>query len=263
LGGTIQVESSPGRGSRFRVEVPVYPAEAVETRAPDSSREQVLSLEPGQPDKRILIVEDQKENWVLLQRLLEEAGFQVRVAEDGLQAVEAFRVWRPHFIWMDLRLPGMDGMEAARRIRELDGGRDVKIVALTASAFASQREEVLAAGFDGFLRKPYRREEIFNYVAQQLGVRYVYSAAPKKTGGQLPFTLRPEDLASIPEPVREELEHAVISLNAERIMAAVGQVSAHDATLGNVLRRFAGKYQYTSILHALQRCKKSSTEASA
>jgi hypothetical protein len=75
--------------------------------------------------------------------------------------------------------------------------------------------------------------------------------------------LRPEDLASIPVPLREELENAVISLNAERIMAAVSQVSAHDATLGNVLRRMAGKYQYTSILDALRRCKKSSTEASA
>ena len=262
LGGTIHVESNPGRGSRFRVEVPVYPAEAVETRAPDSSREQVLSLEPGQPDKRILIVEDQKENWILLQRLLEEAGFQVRVAEDGTQAVEAFRVWRPHFIWMDLRLPGMDGMEAARRIRELDGGRDVKIVALTASAFASQREEVLAAGFDGFLRKPYRREEIFDYVAQQLGVRYVYSARAS-TDNPPPFTLRPEDLAAIPVSVRDALESAVISLNGERIMAAVSQVSEHDATLGNVLLRLAGKYQYTSILDTLQRCKKSSTEANA
>src|SRR5204862_6420750 len=122
---------------------------------------------PGQPDKRILIVEDQKENRVLLQRLLQEAGFQVRVAEDGAQAVEAFSAWRPHFIWMDLRLPVIGGLEAARRIRELDGGREVKIVAATASAFSSQREEVLAEGFDNFFRKPYRREEIIDYMAQQ------------------------------------------------------------------------------------------------
>ena len=62
-------------------------------------------LEPGRPDYRVLIVEDQRENWQLLQGLLQSAGFQVRVAEDGEQAVEAFRSWRPQFIWMDLRLP--------------------------------------------------------------------------------------------------------------------------------------------------------------
>ena len=87
----------------------------------------------------------------------------VRVAEDGAQGVEMFRIWQPHLIWMDLRLPLMSGLEAAREIRALDGGRQVRIVALTASAFAQQREEVLAAGLDDFLRKPYRREEIFDF----------------------------------------------------------------------------------------------------
>ncbi|MGH7870162.1 MAG: ATP-binding protein, partial [Candidatus Dormibacteraceae bacterium] len=84
LGGTIQVESELGRGSRFRVEVPVGRAEASEVASAISPRPQVVGFQPGQPDYRILIVEDQKENWLLLQRLLQTAGFQVRVLKMAL-----------------------------------------------------------------------------------------------------------------------------------------------------------------------------------
>ena len=154
MGGAIHVESSIGKGSLFRVELPVQPVEESVAVAAREDRGQVLRLAPGQPDYRILIVEDKRENWLLLQRLLQDAGFQVQVAEDGAQGVEMFRTWQPHLIWMDVRLPVMGGLEATSRIRALEGGRQVKIVALTASAFAHQREEILAAGLDDFLRSP-------------------------------------------------------------------------------------------------------------
>ena len=111
-------------------------AQAAEVTAATANVQQVIGLRPGQPEYRILIVEDQRENWMLLQHLLETTGFKVRVAEDGLQAVEEFKAWCPHFIWIDVRLPGIDGLEATKRIRRLPGGSKVKIVAVTASAFA-------------------------------------------------------------------------------------------------------------------------------
>ena len=114
---------------------------------------------------------------MVLERLLQNVGFHVRVAADGPQGVELFRTLRPHFIWMDLRMPVMDGMATARHIRALDGGREVKIAAVTASAFADQRSDVLAAGMDDFVSKPYRPSEIFDCIARQLGVRYRRSEA--------------------------------------------------------------------------------------
>jgi CheY-like chemotaxis protein len=261
MGGTIQVESTLGRGSRFHVEVPALAVDSSEVMAQVPNVGRVIGIEPGQPDYRVLIVEDQQENWLLLQRLLQTAGFQVRVAEDGVQAVEAFRVWHPNFICMDVRLRVMGGLEAARRIRELEGGRDVKIVAVTASAFASQRDEVLAAGFNDFLRKPYRPEEIFDCMARHLGVRFLNGAGPQPAAGYLPATLRPEDLAALPAALRNELENAVISLDRNRISLILRHVSEQNATLASALTRLAEEFAYTSIFDALERCKNKVTEA--
>jgi CheY-like chemotaxis protein len=262
LGGTIQVESTPRLGSRFRVEVPVETTKAPGAMLEDAAVEEVAGLEPGQPGYRILIVEDQRENRLLLERLLHEAGFQVRVAEDGSQAIEAFREWRPHFIWMDVRLPVLGGVEAAKRIRELEGGRGVKIVAVTASASASQREEVLAAGLDDFLRKPYRRGEIFECMARHLGVRYLYRASGQASA-DVSAGLRHEDLAALPVSLRDELERAVVSLDREWIARLVSQISEQNDSLGSVLARLAAVFSYTPILRALENCRSRLVEANA
>jgi CheY-like chemotaxis protein len=227
----------------------------------DASVGRVVGLEPGSPDYRILIVEDQKANWLLLQRLLQSAGFPVKVAMDGAQAVEVFETWRPHFIWMDLRLPVFSGLEATRRIRQLEGGEKVKIVAVTASAFASQRDEVLSAGLDDFLRKPYRPGEMFDCMARHLGVRYVYATAPPVTGGNPPAILRPEQLSVLPAGLREELATALLSLDRERIALGVSRVSQQDAALGSILVRLTDRLAYTPILDALDKCKRKLSKA--
>jgi signal transduction histidine kinase/ligand-binding sensor domain-containing protein/DNA-binding response OmpR family regulator len=254
MGGTVSLRSTPGKGSKFRVEVPVEPAEESEGAAANQDRGQVVGLEPGLPAYRILIVEDRKENWLLLQRLLEDAGFQVQVAEDGVEGVERFRSWQPHLIWMDIRLSVMGGIEATREIRSLKGGRQVKIVALTASAFAQQREEVLAAGLDDFLRKPFRREEIFDCMARHLGVRYTYrQIEPVRRADSTPAP-RP-DLAMLPEQLLRELADAVVTLDAKLIGEAIARVAKHDAQLGEGLARAAKRSAYTEILKVLEGLK--------
>ena len=152
MGGSIEVESTLGKGSCFPVDLLVERTQEPEARPAVACEAEFRVLEEGQPEYRILIVEDQPENWMVLERLLTEAGFQVRVAEDGAEGVTSFREWRPQFIWMDLRMPVMNGIEAAQRIRNLDGGKDVKIVAVTASGFESERARG-AGGGTGRLRQ--------------------------------------------------------------------------------------------------------------
>jgi CheY-like chemotaxis protein len=107
---------------------------------------------------------------------MSDIGLETKVAENGARGLDIFKEWHPHLIWMDRRMPVMDGIEATQRIRELPDGREVKIVAVTASAFKEQQQEMFDAGMDDFVRKPYRFEEIYDCLSKQLGVRFVYKS---------------------------------------------------------------------------------------
>jgi signal transduction histidine kinase/CheY-like chemotaxis protein len=254
LGGAIRVESTPGKGSTFRVEMPIDPVDAATPVAAPAGEMRARHLAPGQPERRILIVEDREENSQLLRRLLEHAGFHVRVAQNGPAGVEAFQSWRPHFIWMDWRMPVMDGLEATRRIRALEGGRDVKIVALSASVFKEERDQVLAAGADDFLPKPIVFGRIFDCMGKHLGVRFV-SDDRRATAAKVPsHDLDREALAVLPPALRAELKDALISLDAGRIAGSIRLVAESDAALGGSLDSHAAELRYTVILQALKSC---------
>jgi signal transduction histidine kinase/DNA-binding response OmpR family regulator len=252
MGGTIHVESTPGEGSRFRVELSLEPARASEIRTPRAGGERVIGLEAGEPEYRILVVDDERENRSVMERLLQNAGFQVRVGGDGAQAVAIFRAWQPHFIWMDLRMPVMDGVQATRQIRALEGGRSVKIVAVTASVFASQRSELLEDGLDDFVCKPYRASDVFQCMARHLGVRYRFGAALPPLSADTMEPLKAEALAGLPEDLRAELREAVITLHRERINRIIGRVQQQDFALGVTLSRYADRLAFTAIFEAIE-----------
>ncbi|WP_300453532.1 ATP-binding protein [Accumulibacter sp.] len=243
MGGRIRVVSEIGQGSCFSIDLPIEPVSAPEVSGLPGEDGEVLALAPGQPEFRILIVEDQPENALLLARLLEEAGFPVKTAENGLRGVELFQSWRPHFIWMDRRMPGMDGLEATRRIRALDGGKDVKIVALTASVFAEQRGEMLAAGMDDILHKPFRRADVFACLARLLGVRYQREATVNRSSR----VAERADVEALPSELRRELGEAVVALNVERIHRLIARVEAQDEALGQLLRQHAENFAFEKI----------------
>jgi signal transduction histidine kinase/DNA-binding response OmpR family regulator len=252
MGGRISVESTPGKGSIFRVETPVDHADEREISTARIDRGWVAALAPGQPEYRILIVEDQMENWMLLQRLLEGVGFRVRVAGNGAEGVGAFTSWRPHLILMDIRMPIMDGLEAAKRIRALEGGRDVKIVALTASVFKEERDNVMAAGMDDFIRKPYRPNEIFDCLTRHLGIRFVEEESSENATTEPVTALRPETFATLPTEIQKELTDALISLDVARINETIRKVSLLNPALGDALAHHADRFDYTRILEAVQ-----------
>jgi signal transduction histidine kinase/DNA-binding response OmpR family regulator len=245
LGGTIRVRSAPGQGSLFRVEIPAVRAEESEvTRRPALTH--AVRLAHGQPEYRILIVEDHQENWMVMERLLKRAGFQVRVAENGADGVREFREWRPHLICMDMRMPVMNGIEATRLIRASEGGQEVTIVALTASGDSTRGRQILAEGLDDYVRKPYRSGEIFECMARHLGCRYHVTAS--KDEAKATRELKPEDLSALPEELRQELREAILTLSSERIAGAIAHVSELDKELGLILTQYAESYAYSKIL---------------
>lgn len=246
MDGTIELESELGRGSRFIVEIPVEAAP--DSALPDARplQEEVPRLAPGQPEYRVLIVDDNPENGMVLEQMLAQSGFQVRTAPNGALGVEQFQQWRPHFIWMDVRMPEMGGMEATRRIREMEGGREVKIAAMTASAFMSERGAVMASGMDDFVGKPFRVREVFECMEKLLGVQYSQGAPAE------PCLLRPAALAELPRQMRRELADAVVSLDQQRIQSAIDKVKQVDQASASALSRLVEGLSYTAILSAIE-----------
>lgn len=263
LGGAIQVESVPGRGSIFRLELQVEQAEAT-IPAPDPAEyAHIPRLESSQPECRILIVEDQSENSLLLQRLMAHSGFQVRVCEDGAAGLEAFQSWRPHFIWMDLRMPVMDGLEATKRIRALEGGGAVKIAVLSASVFQDDRNLVFAAGADDFVSKPIHFGRVYGCMAKHLGVRF----APD-TASPLPATEPVEDLdrgalAAVPPGLRDELTEALLSLESAQITAVIARIAPLNPSLSRSLQDQTRQLHYSRIMQALRGCRAEALQGEA
>jgi len=174
LGGEISVSSTEGQRSIFRFEIDIQAGSAAEFKQLGEPSQQVVGLKPGQKIPRILVAEDNEDSRALLVKILESVGFLVREAINGQQALEIFHHWHPDFIWMDVRMPVLDGLEATRRIKLNNTGKGTVITALTAHAFEEEKESILAAGCDDFVRKPFHEQEIFAVMARHLGLKYLY-----------------------------------------------------------------------------------------
>ena len=257
MGGDITVESSLGVGTVFRVEVPL--ATVSESTLPGESH-RVISVAPGQGPIRLLVVDDTMENRTLLSRLLGSVGFDVLEAVDGQEAVDLWATWRPHLIWMDMRMPVLDGYRAAERIRELEaeagGARErVVIVSLTASAFEHERDAVLAAGCDDFVAKPFREAPIFEKLTEHLGVRYVFedeATMAAIANASVDDTLSGERLAALPAAVRSHLYRVVMEGDREASLEAVAAVRATDRELAAQLEVFVKSFRFDEILDAIE-----------
>src|SRR5688572_24561125 len=177
MGGDITVSSQVGKGSVFVIHLPLTEGEAEAVLSKDKPRH-VLRLQPGQAACRVLIADDIEDNRQLLAQLLAPVGFEIRLAINGAEAVREFENWRPHLVLMDFRMPVMDGHEAIRQIRALPGGREVKIIAVTASAMDENRLDLMAIGADDFIGKPFREAELFQKIHAHVGVQYLYAEDP-------------------------------------------------------------------------------------
>lgn len=262
MGGDLTVQSRPGQGSTFVLQVPVQAADSVTARDAHFRR-RAVGLEPGQPAYRLLVVDDKEVNRQLIVRLLAPLGFDLREAADGREAVEIWDAWEPHLIWMDMRMPVMDGYEATRRIKATLKGHATAIIALTASALEEDRLFILSEGCDGYIRKPFRDYELFEALEKHLGAHFVYeeaeggSTAPAANGkAQVgPAQGVPGDLqgrlAALPADWVDPLRRAVRLGALDSIHSAIGQIREQDAILAGILETWAEDFQHDKILALL------------
>jgi predicted ATPase/signal transduction histidine kinase/CheY-like chemotaxis protein len=249
MGGEISVESQVGRGSTFKFDLQVTIVEGSDTGEARPTR-CVIALDPNPSfgrRYRILIVDDKWNNRQLLIKLLNPLGFLLKEASNGQEALEIWQEWQPDLIWMDMRMPGMDGYEATKRIKETHDGQATAIIALTASSLEEERAVVLSAGCDDFLRKPFRSSDIFEIMHKHIGVRYIYQETTSPAE-QPPDALTPAALASLPKELLIKLEQATIRSHLELMLSVIGEISEHNPSLADGLALLAEEFEYIQIL---------------
>ena len=297
MGGDLAVASEVGRGTvfTFTVELDAVLPHDIPAEQPERL---VIGLEPDQPRYRILLVDDHQENRQLLVSLLQlpgsvseppadetqysTPGFDLKEAQNGQEAIDIWRNWHPHLIFMDIRMPIMNGDEATRRIRDaeaakaagtkLGGSEDsrgavakksqiknqqskIPIIALTASSLEEEKTEILAAGCDAFLRKPFLESTLFDMIAKHLDVRFVYEEAQAATGRkQSPHdgaAVTPINLARLPDDLLAELEDAALMLDTHMLATLIERIRDIDAAVADAILRLVKGYQFEPLVELI------------
>ena len=266
LGGTMTAENlSDGpddaqHGAAFRFTMPVRAVPTPAFHHPMVSR-RVLGLKPGQPRYRILLVDDRPDNRLLLSKFLAPLQLDLREVGNGREAIDIWTEWQPDLIWMDVRMPTMDGYEATRQIRELEARTPhpaprTRIIAITASSYEEEQSIALATGCDDFLRKPFKAEQIFHLLHRHLGLQYVYAASrpPSEQPDQavaIP-SLSPDDLDGLPQNVLDELLRAVSVLDVKTVHSLVNRIAEYNEPVYRTLAQLAQQYRFDLLQRVLE-----------
>ncbi len=249
MGGDITVHSQVERGTLFKFQIRVTPVDvdSVETQ---NSTSRVIALEPNQPRYRLLIVDDKPINRQLLIKLLNPLGFELKEAKNGKEAVEIWQEWEPHLIWMDMRMPVMDGYEATQQIKSTIKGQATAIIALTASVLEEERAIVLSAGCDDFMRKPFRDQDIFSALHQHLGVRYISEDSDQSQANisASSFELNAECFKLLNSEWVEQLQQGLQEGDLDLIASTIEQINTQNAALANELKVYVDRFEFERIL---------------
>jgi len=259
--GDILVRSEQDKGSCFTFIIPL--TESREHSPKHLPDQRVLSLREDQPHFRILVVDDKESNRDILTQILERAGFAVKTADNGAEALAVFESWHPHGLLLDIRMPVMNGVEVTKRIKAMPEGKDTVIIAVSASALEEEKKSVMAHGADAFIRKPFKEKEIFAELHLHLGAEYIYEAENISNSAHKPENREKDRDASVPdsqslprlpEELLLEMRQAAEGGYMEQLQERIDQVAAYDVQLAEKLRALADGYEYEKILEEIRFC---------
>jgi len=257
MGGELAFQSEPGKGSKFfftvslpkaKKDVPYHPAKA-----------EIVRLKNGYSLKA-LVADDTEENRDVLKQILTDIGREVRyrytgrvevkLAGNGQEAVEAVQSEIPDIVFMDIRMPVLDGLEAARRIWREFGKDKLKIVAISASVLEHERNQFMEAGFDDFIGKPFRVERIYECLANLLQVEFesAIDKSSEKVEMPLPDIALPEELLLRLKEATER--HSITKLH--QCLDELEQLGSDGRLLAEQLRKLSQNYEMEEILRILK-----------
>ena len=197
MGGTIRVDSAPGKGSTFSFELAVRAAAGTPAVVPSLGH--IVGYQGER--KRLMIVDDVPQNRAMLVDLLQEIGFVVAVASNGLECLVLLDSFKPDLIVMDVMMPVIDGNETTRRIRRMPGWATIPIVAVTASVGSDDERQSREAGANAFLGKPVNLEILLDTIGRLLSLDWITEEPPPE-----PDTSETEAQAGLVVPPAEEID---------------------------------------------------------
>ena len=247
MGGDIAVKSELNQGTTFNFSIQVKLGK--ETQESNKSTQRVLALAPDQPIYKILAVDDKTINCQLLVKLLIPLGFEVKEAANGQEAIAIWEAWEPHLIFMDMRMPVMDGYEATKYIKAQVKGSATAVVALTASVLEEEKVIVLSAGCDDFIRKPFKENMIFEALTKHLGVTYIYEQNQEQDYSSLETAkLSTKNFEIMPQQWLKQLSQAALEANTEEVITLIGEISSTEIFLTQSLTKLVRKFEFEQIL---------------
>lgn len=261
MGGTMHMHSVIGHGTVCTFSIRCIGSDMSDNgkgkqqsssllQSPSSSHKDdrvVIGLASGQPTYRLLIVDDQEDNRKVLLYMLDPFHFELREACNGVEAMDIWDEWEPHVIWMDMRMPVMDGYEATRRIKAVPKGQKTVIVAITASVFDEDHSAVLLSGCDDFVRKPFQANDLFAVLQKHLGLHYIYSDedhAPEPLQQPMAFV----SFTTLPMDVVEQLHYAATIGDIDMLVDIIEQVQAYNEPLAQDLHHLVDTFAFHEIV---------------
>jgi len=267
MGGKLQFATEPGQGTTFSFEIPV----TVITRPiPHAGKPalRTIALAPNQPRPAILVVEDDEDNRFLLDNWLSQWGFTVRTADNGQEALQQWQQEPPDLIFMDLRMPVMDGQTAIRQIRQREQERrqlslktdllpPTKIVVVSAGMLTYHSEQMVALGCNDFLPKPILEADLSQVLVRQLGVQFLYSSPD--IDGQLPdqtetatTRLTTAALQTLPEDWLQRFHLALIRLDQDQMLSLAVDIAPEYGDLAAALNQAIYNFEYEKLLTLIE-----------
>jgi CheY-like chemotaxis protein len=203
------------------------------------------------------VVDDILESRLLLKTILSSVGFTVKEAINGKEAINVWQGWQPHLIWMDMRMPEMDGYMATREIKQTEQGQKTTIIALTASAFEDEKQAMLEAGCNDCVRKPFIANTIFETMAKHLEIYYLYeeslAASDRETVNDLSASADAlKKLLTIMSPQwQADLKEMAMELNRKKVLRLLDKIPVEYAPVADYFKQLANDYQFSPIVEQL------------
>lgn len=246
MGGEIIVESAIEKGTIFKFSIPVELGQEI-AKTNNVDNRMVMALAPNQPIYKILTVDDKIINRQLLIKLLSPLGFEMKEASNGQEAIEIWEQWQPHLIWMDMRMPIMDGYQATKYIKSQVKGSATAIIALTASVL-EEKAIFISAGCDDFLRKPFTEYAIFDTLSKHLGVKYIYAEPQIPTSEDLNESVLLSQLNYMPQEWINRLYESALEADSNKLLQLIAEIPQQKIDLIKSLTKLVNQFDFEHII---------------